>query len=160
MAGAILTRKALELLRVMPKAVDRAALTCAYAVHLLGDWEAPFQVVAGRLRIEGHDAFEDDLRLADALDNAKNLTPGINHLWVMMGSQIVDIALFREAYGARGPAQLAHFVHQQFGPEKALYVDEWRLARRRGISYEPTHVLSKDEVTSFMARAHRALEAR
>ncbi|WP_150293315.1 hypothetical protein [Sphingobium estronivorans] len=143
----------------MPKAVDRAALTCAYAVHLLGDWEAPVQVVAGRLSVEGGDAFEDR-PLGDAPGNAEKLASGVNHLWIMMGSQIVDIALFREAYGADGPRAVAHFVHQQFGPDKALYVDDWRLARRRGLSYEPMHVLSKDEVTSFMARAHRALEAR
>ncbi len=158
-AGAILTRKALDILRVMPKSLDRSALTGAYAVHLLRDWDAPLQVVAGRLRVEGGDAFVEPLSCVDKLKGAEGWSGDCNHLWIMIGSQIVDIALFRAAYSAEGSAQLAHFVNLQFGSGKALYVDDWRLARRRGLSYEPVYVLGADEVTAIMADAYHAGEA-
>lgn len=154
-AGAILTRKALEILHVMPASLDRAALTCAYAVHLLRDWDAPVQVVAGQLCVEGDDAFGEALHLTDAL--AWDGAGRVNHLWIMMGSQVIDIALFREAYAPDGQAHLAKFVDLEFGPGKALYVDEWRLARRRGLSYEPTHILSSDQVDALLTSAHQAL---
>lgn len=150
-AGAILTRKALEILQIMPATLDRAALTCAYAVHLMRGWDAPAQVIAGQLRIEGQDAFGEALPLADALgwEGARR----VSHLWIMMGSQIVDIALFRQAYAAAGQAHLAKFIDLKFGPGKALYVDEWRSARHRGLTYEPAHVLSNDEVDIFYRRS-------
>jgi hypothetical protein len=157
-ARAVLTRKALELLAAMPASVDRAALTCAYAVHLLTDWDAPVQVIAGRLRIEGRQAFADRLPGVDLLQGPKVRAAEPDHLWIMIGSLVVDVALFREAYAAGGAAGLAQFVHLQFGPGKALYAEDWRQARRRGLSYEPAHVLGAQQVTAMMAGAYRALE--
>lgn len=91
----------------MPATRDRAAITCAYAVHLVRDRDAPVQVIAGQLRIEGQDAFGEALPLADALgwEGAGR----VRHLWIMMGSHIVDIALVRQAYGADG--QKIHLSH-------------------------------------------------
>lgn len=71
----------------------------------------------------------------------------------MVGPYVVDISIFRTAYSAEGPARLAKHLDLTFGPNKGLYVDHWKRTRHAGLTYEPQHVLSEDEVTTLMAGA-------
>ena len=76
----------------------------------------------------------------------------------MMGDYIVDISIFRSAYSADGPARLARHIDLNFGPDKGLYVDQWKRTRRVGLDYEPQYVLSADEVTTLMGGAFHLIE--
>jgi hypothetical protein len=80
------------------------------------------------------------------------------HVWVMIGSYIVDISIFRTAYSGLGPARLAKHIDLAFGPNKGLYVDRWRRTAQLGLSYEPQYVLSADEVTRLMGGAYHVIK--
>lgn len=151
---AAVSKSALDLLRVLP-GTEGALMSAALAVQLDKAITAPVQVVAGILSVEGvpvlgANASFDGAAICDlAFDG---------HVWVMIGSTIVDIALFRMAYSAQGPARLARHIDLAFGPGKALFVDDWKHAARLGLGYEPQYVLSAEEVTQLMGGAYQAIK--
>lgn len=163
---AVLSGCAVDLLRIFPPSPTADTLmhasglmSAALAVQLESRLEVPVHVVAGTLSVEGVPVFGDRRDFdGSALFSAEQ--PDWNgHLWVMVGPTIVDIALFRAAYSPHGPARLARHVDLVFGPNKALYVDQWKRAGQQGLTYEPQYVLSADEVTLLMGGAFHAIKA-
>jgi hypothetical protein len=145
---AIIAQGAVDVLRLVGAvSLGAGALSAALAVTLERRLSAPIQVVAGVLAVEGVPVFGDPLA-----DPAARLAQG-QHVWVMVGSHIVDIAIFAAAYSAQGPARLARHVDLIFGPGKALYVDSWKRTRLAGLTYVPQAVLSAGEVTALMGEA-------
>lgn len=151
---AVLSRCAIDLLKAFPDVPGAGALlSAALAVSLERHMKAPVHVFAGRLAMEG----ELVLGTRQPFDGAHVLSTSCpaweGHVWVMVGPYVVDISIFRTAYSAEGPARLAKHLDLTFGPNKGLYVDHWKRTRHAGLTYEPQHVLSEDEVTTLMAGA-------
>jgi hypothetical protein len=145
---AIIAQGAVDVLALVGAvALGAGALSAALAVTLERRLNAPIQVVAGVLAVEGVPVFGDPLA-----DEGARLARG-QHVWVMVGGNIVDIAIFAAAYSPQGPARLARHVDLTFGPGKALYVDSWKRTRLAGLTYVPQIVLSADEVTALMGEA-------
>lgn len=140
--GATLSRTGLDLLKVFPTLDDPAPpLSAALAVSLEKRMpDAPVHVVTGALLVEG-------VPLLEA------------HSWVMVGPHVADIALFRLAYSASGPAELSRHVHRVFGEGKALYVDHWSRTKRTGLTYRPEAVLDAETLNARMAQAYRLIAA-
>jgi hypothetical protein len=157
--GAVLSRCAVDLLKLFPPGADASAsLSAALAVSLERRSEMPVQVVAGTLAVEGTPVFGNRMPFDG---KAVFAAPGADwngHVWAMIGPYVVDISLFRAAYSRQGPALLSRHVDLTFGPGKALYVDLWRRTARRGLSYEPHYVLGPDEVTRLMGEAYHAIQ--
>lgn len=153
-ARAALSQGALDLLRLLPEApMSSALLSAALAVSLERRIDAPVHVVTGALSVNGSEIFGADASVEDMASPTWN-----GHAWVMIGSHVVDIALFRIAYSAQGPAPLAKHVDLVFGPGKGLYVDEWKRTRRVGLGYAPARVLSAEEVTALMGHAFHLIK--
>lgn len=152
-ARAKVSAAALDILRVFPPIPGACALmSAAFAVRLEEALGGPIQVVAGTLRVNGEPVFGD----------RSPCRPGVfsegepdwdGHVWVMVGPYVADISIFRSAYSRAGPATLSRHIDLTFGPNKGLYVDHWGRTRQQGLGYEPSYVLSRDEVTSLMAGA-------
>jgi hypothetical protein len=154
-ALAAVSQSALGLLQVLPAATS-AQMSAALAVQLERVIDAPVQVVAGTLAVERAVVLGTD----GAFDAADVCDPAFGgHAWLMVGETIIDIALFRLAYSAQGPARLARHVDLVFGPGKALFVDGWKHAARLGLSYRPQIALTADAVTLLMGQAHAAIVA-
>jgi len=166
---AALSKCAVDLLTVFPATPDSSAMmSAALAVALESRLNAPVQVVAGTLSVEGVPVFGD----RQPFDGAKvfgeaeqdqngqdwNGQDWNGHVWVMVGPYIVDISIFRTAYSAEGPARLSRHVDLVFGPGKALYVDLWKRTAQQGLGYEPQYVLSADEVTRLMGWAYHLIQ--
>lgn len=157
----VLSKCAVDLLNVFPPVPGACALmSAALAVRLESLVTAPVHVMAGTLAVEGVPVFGD----RDEFDGAKVFgTPDFDwagHVWVMIGPYVVDAAIFRTAYSREGPARLARHVDLTFGPNKGLYVNNWKRSSQLGLSYEPQYVLSADEVTSLMGGAYHAIRQR
>lgn len=154
-----ISRCAIGLLQIFPRLPNVSAqLTAALAVSLERHISAPIQVVAGTLTIEGA-AVLGDRQPFDGASLFNTAAPSWDgHIWVMVGEYIVDIAIFRAAYSADGPAQLARHIDLAFGSDKGLYVDQWKRTRRLGLGYEPQYILSADEVTNLMGGAFHLIE--
>jgi hypothetical protein len=58
-----------------------------------------------------------------------------------------------------GPPRLARHVDLVFGPNKALYADQWLRTARHGLTYEPRAVAGADQVTALMGEAYHAIKA-
>jgi hypothetical protein len=145
---AIIAQCAIDVLGLFPPQPQPAAvLSAALAVGLERRLVAPIHVVAGVLAVEGVPVFG----ARQAVDAAQ-MADG-QHVWVMVGGNIVDVAIFASAYSPQGPARLARHVDLTFGPGKGLYVDSWKRTRLVGLGYEPQYVLSADEVTGLMGEA-------
>jgi hypothetical protein len=157
---AVITTSAVSLLRIFPDAPNAGAqLSAAFAVQLERALPAPVQVIAGTLKVEGKAVFSGHFPIdRPAILSTGELRWG-GHVWVMVGSHIVDIAIFRAAYSRHGPSTLSRHVDLAFGRDKALYVDDWKHSRRMGLGYEPHHVLSGAEITALMGGAYRRIEA-
>lgn len=146
--SARLTTCALDILKIFPKLSSEmqnvsGQLSAALCVRLEKLLDAPIQVVAGELTVEGVPVF----------DQSKP------HVWLMVGPYIVDVALFRIAYSAWGPAHLSRHVNLVFGQNKALYVDAWRRTKVVGLSYKPTRVLSAEDIDALMADAFETIRS-
>lgn len=140
---AALTRCATDLRRLLPpKSVASAPLAAALAVALERCMTAPIHVVAGSLGVDG----------AGALGTGTD-----EHVWVMIGPHVVDMALFPAAMASDAPPRLAAHVLRTFGADKALYVDHWRHTAKLGLDYAPRRVLGSDEVTALMGEAYRTI---
>lgn len=155
---ATLTTSALDLLALFPSSPDAdygAMLSGAFAVQLERALSAseltvpkravPVQLVSGGLSVAGQAVLGTD----DTPD----------HVWVMVGPYVADIALFRLAYARSAPPALFHHIDRVFGPNKALYVDHWARNRHMGLTYEPRDVLAEADVTALMGDAYRAIQA-
>ncbi len=158
--GVAVSKAGLDLLRVFPASPDEAPLmSAALAVRLEGALSAPAYVVAGTLAVEGTPVLGDRRAFDPAIAFAGEAPRFNGHVWLMVGDIIIDIALFRLAYSAEGPAVLSRHVDLAFGPGKALFVDLWKHAARLGLNYEPHYVLSSEEVTRLMGGAFHAIKA-
>ncbi len=149
-----LSRCSLDLLKLFPPVPGACAMmSAALAVGLERMMQAPIHVVAGTLAVEGVPVF-GDRKPFDGSQVFSAPNPGWDgHVWVMVGSYVVDISIFRTAYSAEGPARLARHIDLTFGPKKGLYVDRWKRTRQLGLNYEPQYVLTADEVTKLMGGA-------
>ncbi len=158
--GAVIGARALELLRLMPPVARPAPLlAAALAVDLESRLDAPIEVVAGTLCVEGAPVLGDRRPFEGAKVFAGPEPAFDGHVWIMLGGHIVDPALFRIATSRDGPPALARHVDLVFGPGKALYVDAWKRTARHGLAYEPEYVLSREEVTRVMGGAFHAIKA-
>ena len=143
---AVLSQCALDLLKLFPATVRNSAqMSAALAVSLERRMQAPIQVVSGALLVEGEAVFAPS-------------SDGPGHTWVMLGAYVVDMALFRAAYSADGPARLARHVDLVFGPGKGVYVAPWKQTQQAGLRYDPRHVLSAEEVTRLMGEAYQTIK--
>lgn len=156
---AVLSKCAVDLLKVFPEAGGTAAMmSAALAVHLESRLTAPVHVVAGTLSVEGVPVF-GDRQPFDGAEVFGEASPEWNgHVWVMVGPYVVDLALFRIAYSADGPARLSRHVDLVFGPGKALYVDQWKRTGQQGLRYEPHYVLGTGEVNRLMGAAYHLIQ--
>lgn len=156
---AVLSKCAVDLLKIFPPVPATCALmSAALAVHLESRLDAPIQVVAGTLAVEGVPVFGDRLPFDGATVFATSNPDWDGHVWVMIGGYVVDISIFRTAYSRQGPARLARHVDLVFGPNKGLYVDRWKRTAQMGLSYEPQYVLSAEEVTRLMGGAYHVIK--
>ena len=156
---AVLSQCALDLLAIFPPVAGSSALiSAALAVSLERRMTAPIHVVAGTLSVEGVPVFGDGQPFDDAHIFSPSAPDWDGHVWIMIGPHIVDLAIFRTAYSAQGPARLARHVDLTFGPGKGLYVDHWKKNPRMGLHYEPQYVLSADEVTRLMGDAFHIIK--
>lgn len=153
-----MTGCALEILKVFPPMPGACALmSAAFAVRLGQKVEAPIQVVAGTLTVEGVAIFGRRGGVpADAFVGGDLDWDG--HVWVMVGPFIADVSIFRTAYSPSGPPRLSRHVDLVFGPGKGLYVDRWTRMRKLGLEYEPHYVLSEAEVTTLMGGAFQVIQ--
>lgn len=143
---AVVSQGAVDLLTVFPPLEGAAAMmSAALAVRLEGRLSVPSYVVTGVLSVEG----------VPVLGHGD--TP---HAWLMIGGTLVDIAIFRAAYAPWGPPRLARHVDLLFGPNKALYADQWLRTARHGLTYEPRAVAGADQVTALMGEAYHAIKAK
>jgi hypothetical protein len=155
-----ITAAALEILQVFPKTPGACALmSAALAVRLEQDLSAPIAVVAGALLVENEAVFGGAAAIPAGMFS-KNDLDWDGHVWVMVGPYIVDISIFRTAYSAQAPARLAKHIDLVFGPNKGLYVDQWKRTRQMGLRYAPHYVLSEEEVTGLMRGAFHLIESR
>ena len=154
-----LSHCAVDLLKIFPPVPGACAMmSAALAVGLERLMQAPIHVVAGTLAVEGVPVFGDRKPFdGSQVFGAANLDWD-GHAWVMVGSYVVDISIFRTAYSAKGPARLAKHIDLTFGPKKGLYVDHWKRTRQLGLNYEPQYVLSADEVTQLMGGAFHMIQ--
>lgn len=158
--GEAVAKAGFDLQRVFPAAPDEAPLmAAALAVRLEEALSAPAYVVAGTLAVEGVPVLGDRLAFDPAAAFGGETPAFKGHVWLMLGEVIIDIALFRLAYSAQGPAALVRHIDLAFGPGKALFVDRWKHAARLGLNYEPHYVLSTEEVTHLMGGAFHAIKA-
>lgn len=156
-ARAKVSAAALDILRVFPPIPSASALmSAAFAVRLEEILGGPIQVVAGTLSVNGEPVFSDRTALRSGAFSGEN--PGWSgHVWVMVGPYIADVSVFRIAYSRSGPATLSRHIDLTFGPNKGLYVDHWARTRQQGLQYEPSYVLSRDEVNRLMAEAYHTI---
>lgn len=156
-AGAKVSAAALDILKAFPPLPAASALmSAAFAVRLEKTLNAPIQVVAGTLSVNDEPVFGDQTPFPiGTFAQAGGSWNG--HVWVMIGPYVADISLFRTAYSRFGPAALSRHVDLTFGPNKGLYVDHWGKTRQRGLKYEPSYVLSRDEVDHQMASAYHTI---
>ncbi|WP_395334395.1 hypothetical protein WBP06_23270 [Novosphingobium sp. BL-8H] len=156
---ATLSKCAVDLLTVFPPVPDSSAMmSAALAVHLESRLNAPVQVVAGTLSVEGVPVFGDRQLFDGAAVFGEPEQAWNGHVWVMVGPYIVDISIFRIAYSAEGPARLSRHVDLVFGPGKGLYVDLWKRTAQQGLTYEPQYVLGAEEVTNLMGKAYHLIQ--
>jgi hypothetical protein len=149
-----------DILKVFPKGTGHEhALSAALAVELERRLEAPVHLVAGTLSLDGHPVIGNRLAFDGARVFAAEEPSWAGHLWVMVGSHVIDAAIFRIANSPACTPALARHVHSVFGSETGLYADHWRRSRRLGLEYEPQYVLSGEDVTRLMATAYRLIAA-
>ncbi|PKP71969.1 MAG: hypothetical protein CVT83_02310 [Alphaproteobacteria bacterium HGW-Alphaproteobacteria-5] len=155
-----LSQCAIDLLKIFPSVPGACALmSAALAVGLERCMAAPIHVVAGTLAVGGDPVFGDRQALNGSQIFSTSNPDWDGHVWVMIGTYVVDISIFRTAYSRQGPARLTKHVDLAFGPNKGLYVDHWKRTRHLGLGYEPQYVLSADEVTSLMGGAYRVIKS-
>lgn len=154
-----LSQCAIDLLKIFPPTPSPSALlSAALAVSLERHIKAPIHVVAGTLAVEDVPVFGDRQPFDGPTLFKSSIPDWDGHAWVMIGQYVVDMSIFRSAYSAEGPARLARHIDLNFGPEKGLYVDQWKRTRRVGLSYEPQYILSATEVTKLMGGAYHVIE--
>jgi hypothetical protein len=155
-ARAKVSAAALDVLKVFPEMPGASALlSAAFAVRLEEILVAPIQVVAGTLSIRGEAVLGGHKPPCSGAFSNDQTWDG--YAWVMVGPYIADVSLFRTAYSRSGPAMLSRHVELTFGSNKGLYVDQWSRTRRLGLEYEPSYVLSRDEVNGLMASAYHTI---
>lgn len=124
---AAIANKARELLSIFPPMPRVSALmSAAFAAHLERDLNLPIQVVAGTLSIEGKPVFGDAQPFDGPATFGASHLGWDGHVWVMVGSYIADISIFRTAYSASCPPRLGRHIVHTFGGGKGLYFDAWR----------------------------------
>lgn len=147
-----------SLLKVFPQqAGTTGPLSAALAVQLERHLKAPVHLVAGTLSLDGVPVCGDRRPFDGPGLFGQSNPEWRGHLWVMVGPHVVDVAIFRMAYSADCPSDLARHVLSVFGPDKALYADQWRKSRRLGLEYEPQYVLSHEDVTRMMTTAYHLM---
>jgi hypothetical protein len=157
---AAIANKARELLGIFPAIPGASALmSAAFAAHLERDHALPIQVVAGTLSVDGKPVFGNGQPFDGPAIFGGNHLDWDGHVWVMVGSHVADISIFRTAYSASCPPRLGRHIVHTFGGGKGLYFDAWRNTRRLGLGYHPQYVLSEAEVTGLVAGAHAAIVA-
>ncbi|HZV08723.1 MAG TPA: hypothetical protein VFF94_03160, partial [Novosphingobium sp.] len=98
---AALSHCAIELLSLFPPVAGASVLmSAALAVMLERRMQAPVQVVAGTLAVDGAPVFGNRQPLDGAALFADANPAWDGHAWVMVGPYVADVALFRAAYAA------------------------------------------------------------
>lgn len=158
-ARAKVSAAALDILKIFPPLPAASAfMSAAFAVRLEEMLDGPIQVVAGTLSVNDEPVFGDRTPVPAGLFGQSEVSWN-GHVWVMIGPYVADVSIFRTAYSRSGPAALSRHVDLMFGPNKGLYVDHWGRTRQRGLKYESSYVLSRDEVDHQMAGAYHTIRA-
>jgi len=156
-----LMKVGLDVLKHFPFVPGACAMMGAmYAARLQMDLEhAPTYLVAGALLIQGTPVFgeataSDEWRRAFT-DSAASWN---GHCWIVCGSFIADVSIFRTAYSPKSPPPLAGFVENTFGKGRGLFVckaDELP----DGLEYVPQYVVPEDQITALMRGARVFFES-
>lgn len=110
----------------------------------------PLYMVAGEVfinntRIFGHDMMADTIH--DDINQSNSSWDG--HFWVVFGSHIIDVSIFRTAYSNYAPPALATHIMNVFGPGKSLLIANANDLEAMGFRYSPHAVLSRVQVTAY-----------
>lgn len=141
-----------------PHAGRETSLSATLAFQLQRHLQAPVHLVAGTLRVDGHAVLADRMATDGVSPFAADGPNWRGHLWIMVGAYVVDVSIFRLATSPDCPPALARHIHLAFGPDKGLYADHWRHARRVGLEYEPQYVLSGKDMDHLLADAYRLID--
>lgn len=128
-------------------------MSAVLAARLAPVLAAPPVVAAGTLHAAGTMIFGDG-RPFDGATVFSTSDPSWNgHAWVMAGSLVIDISMFRTAYSRYSPPALAHHILDVFGTGRGAYLDQWQATRGLGLDYVPRYVLSDAQVAVLDASA-------
>jgi hypothetical protein len=139
-----------KLLIAFPKLPAACLMMSAlYAAGLRAVTKAPVYVVAGSLSIKGERIFGEDSDIDGSVRFSKSNPSWNGHAWLIFGSRLADVSIFRTAYSRESPPRLAAHVLDEFGVGCGLLICKIDDAVKSGLSYIPEYVLSDEQAASL-----------
>jgi hypothetical protein len=129
----------------------------------VANWERksplPIYMVAGELYVNETRVFGHDLMSQTINEEINKSNPSWDgHFWVVFGSHIIDVSIFRTAYSDYSPAALATHVKEVFGLGKELLITSYLDLVEKGFKYIPHAVLTYEQVTAYCHGAKALLQ--
>ncbi|MDR3463681.1 MAG: hypothetical protein P4L76_15335 [Beijerinckiaceae bacterium] len=136
-----------ELLTIFPNIPAACIMMSAlYALQMQSTTGHAAYVVAGALWVGQIRIFGEDTPLNGSARFSQSSRSWDGHAWVMFGSYIADVSLFRTAYSQYSHPVLAAHVLREFGPGRGLMIVRDRDAANSGITYVPQYVLNEEQL--------------
>jgi hypothetical protein len=151
-------REVLHRLRPQPGACVLMSVT--YAIWLGKRIAAPAYVVVGSLFVKDKRIFGEDGEINGAERFSRSDFSWDGHAWVVLGSYIAEISLFRTAYSPQSPRLLARHILNRFGKGRGLCI--WKdaaAAEKDGLRYIPQYVLTEEQMAALYRGAEKVFTA-
>lgn len=144
----------IEVLSAFPSMPGACVMMSALLVAMLdGRTQSPAYVVAGRLSVRQTLIFGEKEPIDGRARFSASNPSWDGHAWVVLGSYIVDVSIFRTAYSAQSNNVLSDFIRAEFGVGKGLMLIRDSDAAQSGLLYVPQYVLSADQLPGLVAGA-------
>lgn len=133
-----------------------AMMSAVYATRMRVALDAPAYVVAGSLFADGTRVFGGDRVLTGAdFDTSNSSWDG--HVWLMLGGYVADVSLMRTVKSGHAPPALSALAAREFSPNAGLVIVRWSDARKSGLTYSPSYVLTENQVATLSRSAGEVL---
>jgi hypothetical protein len=139
--------------RLAPRAAACAPMSAVYAMRLQSIANIQCYVVAGSLRVGNTYVFGDGKPFDGRKVLSESNSSWDGHAWVVIGSHLADISLFRTVYAGKAHPLLTEHVRQEFGEGRGLMIVKQSNAPLSGLYYKPLYVPTEEQVAGLFRGA-------
>jgi len=134
-------------------------MSALLTAHVRENTDYPIHMIVGSFYIDNHHIFGK----SSTSNQTKNFFTHTNldwdgHAWVIFGTYLIDLSIFRTAYSDKSPKILNEKILSKFGKNRGLIIAPITSMNDNQLTYEPHYAVKDKEITGLVRGAFKLIE--